>query len=431
LRTPNFAAFGLAASDRVRSATDLARAMAEGDPAGITAPNARVLFLNGWHHETHPAVAADMLQLCLRMQQHGSVQTVFMAGNLKVAVDGMEACCQAAKAAGAVFVKVAERLPRLAVLEDGRVGIDYWDASSGMAFRLIADYTIVDECIGPDPALAQIARVLKLTVDPCGFVQSDNVHRLGNQTNRRGVFVTGAARAVFSAAELRADNAHGVHSVAAFLSGRDRGPLPAVEIDQGLCARCLTCYRLCPHAAVAISPRMVVIPEACQACGICAAGCPSRAITVEASQLPSALERLGGLEMDGAFVPRIAVFCCRRSAAPARESALSMAHDLPRGLVVIEGLCGGTFSTHHLLSAFEAGVDGVMVLTCHPGNCHSELGTTYAEKRSAGAAKALAAAGLDAARVRFDTLAANMGTEFAERANDFERAVAALGPLRG
>lgn len=436
VRTPNFAAYGLNPSGRVWSASDLARAMEGDDPAAIMDSDARVVFLNGWRHETHPVAAAGMLRLCLRMQQHGSLHTVFMTGNLKVTVEGMEACCQAAKAAGTVFIKVAEPLfPVLETLDDGRVGIDYWDASAGMEFRLLADYVIVDERIGPDPALIQLADVLRLARDPFGFVQSDNVRRLGSETNRRGIFAAGAARAVLAAEEERADAGHLALKVEAFLSGLDGDPRPGVEIDQGRCARCLTCYRLCPHAAIDIAPRMMVIAEACQGCGVCVAGCPNRAIRIESPHLETALQMGLAQEADGhsggAFVPRIAAFCCRRSAVAARELAVSMGLPLPAGLLAVEGLCGGTFSTLHLLNAFDAQVDGVMVITCHPGNCHSEQGTRHAEKRTAEAAKALAMAGVEGARIRFHTLAANQGSEFARRVNAFEREIAALGPFSG
>jgi quinone-modifying oxidoreductase, subunit QmoB len=432
---PAFGAYGLAASERVLTASELARMLDSGTtPDAMAGGKSRVAFLNGWHHETHPVVAARMLQLCLRTQQ-GGADTFFLSGNLKVAVEGSEACCQAAKAAGAVFLKFTDRFPELEAMDEGRVRITYWDETTRMLFTLAADCVIVDEHIAPDPVLIQWADILRLERDAFGFAQSENVHRLGNETNRRGIFVADGARAILSSGEQRADAGHVVLKVTQFLSGNDRAPLPVVEIDQGRCARCLTCYRLCPHAAIDIDPRMTVIPEACQCCGICAAGCPNRAIRVEDARLATALldfTRPGADKApDNPFVPRIVAFCCDRSAVAARELALGMGHRLPPGLVFVEGLCGGTFSIQHLLSAFDDGVDGVMVLTCHPGNCHSEQGTLNAQTRCAQAAKALAAAGVDGARIHFSTLAANMSSAFVQRAAEFERQIAALGPLLG
>lgn len=432
---PAFDAYGLASSERVLTASELAR-MLDGatTPGAMMAGNARVVFLNGWHHETHPVVAARMLQLCLRTQQ-GGADTFFLSGNLKVAVEGSEACCQSAKAAGAVFLRFTDRFPEMETTDEGRVRIAYWDETTRMPFTLSADYVIVDEHIAPDPELIHWADVLRLERDAFGFAQSENVRRLCNETNRRGIFVANGARAILSPGEQRADAGHVVLKVSQFLFGRDRAPLPVVEIDQGRCARCLTCYRLCPHAAIDLDPRMTVAPEACRSCGICAAGCPNRAIRIEDTRLATALLEFASPSADKApdktFLPRIVAFCCDRSAVVARELALGTGHRLPSGLVFVEGLCGGTFSIQHLLSAFDAGVDGVMVLTCHPGNCHSEQGTLNAQTRCAQAAKALAAAGVDGARIHYSTLAANMSSAFVQRAAEFERQIAALGPLLG
>lgn len=109
--------------------------------------------------------------------------------------------------------------------------------------------------------------------------------------------------------------------------------------------------------------------------------------------------------------------------------AISAGHSLPAGLVVVEGICGGSFSVRHLLSAIEAGADGILVLTCHPGNCHSEHGPRNAQQRVATAAQALALADINEERLQFSTLAANMGAEFAAKVQQFAQKIAALGPI--
>ena len=177
---------------------------------------------------------------------------------------------------------------------------------------------------------------------------------------------------------------------------------------------------------------MTIVPQACQSCGLCAAGCPNRAIQVDDRDLETALARL--IAPDAAmvpvdpFVPRIVAFCCRRSAVQAREMAISMGHRLPSGMVFVEGVCGGTFAVRHLLSALEAGADGVMVLTCHEGNCHSESGALNARKRVLTTTQALAQADIAADRIQFGTLAANMGAEFAHRVDLFAKTIMAMGP---
>jgi quinone-modifying oxidoreductase subunit QmoB len=432
LRTPNFSTYGLCPSRRVMSISDL-EARWKSDPTGPIEAGTLVAFLNSWQADSHPATTARMLPQCLRTQNDLACRTVYLTGNLKVAGEGMEACYEAAKAAGAVFVKFSQRLPRIEALEDGRIQIDYWDETTRMEFRLLADYAIVDETIQAHPSLAHLSAVMRLECDTGGYLQSDNVHRLSNATNRRGIFVVGGSRAIPAKDQQRVDAAHVALKVSEFLAGLDTEPRPGVEIDQGRCARCLTCYRLCPYAAIEMAPRMTVMPQACQGCGLCAAGCPNQAIRVDDSDLTVALQTLlqqpDGTRVDSDAAPPIAVFCCRRSAVQARDAAIRMGHRLPSGLFFVEGLCGGIFSVNHLLDAFDAGMQGVLALTCHAGNCHSENGTVHARKRVAEVAKALIAAGVNAERVAYRTLSANMVSEFVRTMDDFARRVKAIGSL--
>ena len=96
-----------------------------------------------------------------------------------------------------------------------------------------------------------------------------------------------------------------------------------------------------------------------------------------------------------------------------------MGCDLPGGLKIIEVPCSGGISIRHLLSAFESGADGVMVLTCHTDNCHSEYGNHYAHARVRHLQSLLQSIGIDPKRLAVRTLASNMGFEFAERVKHF------------
>ncbi|MFH0824071.1 MAG: hydrogenase iron-sulfur subunit, partial [Pseudomonadota bacterium] len=62
---------------------------------------------------------------------------------------------------------------------------------------------------------------------------------------------------------------------------------------------------------------------------------------------------------------------------------------------------------NHILSAFVHGAGGVIVASCHTGNCASVYGTILARERSAQARTALAEAGYDPETLVHVTLAAN------------------------
>ena len=76
------------------------------------------------------------------------------------------------------------------------------------------------------------------------------------------------------------------------------------EVDTEKCAFCYTCYRACPHGAMAPDndkSAMQNIRESCSGCGICFSVCPANAITMKGRQ-----------ENDiNAAAGSIHVFCCK------------------------------------------------------------------------------------------------------------------------
>jgi coenzyme F420-reducing hydrogenase delta subunit len=107
-----------------------------------------------------------------------------------------------------------------------------------------------------------------------------------------------------------------------------------------------------------------------------------------------------------------------------------MGHNLPSKLKIIEVPCSGSISFDHLFAAFKNNVDGVLVLTCHEGNCHSERGNIYARQTIDEIKDKFPQIGFEKERIRIKTLASNMGTEFAEIVKGFEETIAKLGPSR-
>lgn len=430
---PNYDTYGLTPSQQVCTLSQLEQARDPSNTDLSLKKGARVVFLNSWQQESHPVITGRMLAQCLRLQKQATASTYFLTGNLKVAADGLEARYQEAKSAGTLFMKFDHRFPQLKQTESGAVQIEYWDDISRMPFTLTADLVVVDESFRAHDSLSALAAGLGIDHDAAGFLQSDNVHRLGNGTNRRGIFVAGGARGIFSDDEQLEDADQVSLNVMAFLCGRDREALPKVEIDTGRCARCLTCFRLCPHGAISLQPTVTVVPQACQSCGTCAAACPGRAIAVEGLDIGNQTQEMTRSTEKTSdakdFIPRLVAFCCARSAARARELAHLMGHSIPRGMRFVDTMCGGSISTRHLLYAFDAGADGVIVMTCHTDNCHSEKGNQHARKRVDTGSETLKMMGIAPERLELITLASNMGSEFARRTHAFANKIKELGPL--
>lgn len=424
---PNHDAYGLTPEPRIMAISALEKVLQEAELDNPIQGPATVVFLCGWHNQAQPTVAMRMIESCFQLQCKSGISTTFMTGNLKVAADGAEKRVQEAKRSGAIFLKFTDDYPAIGLESSARLAIDYIDELTRTPFRMQADWIVVDEIIKPAHHLTALAKGLGIHRDDAGFAQADNVRRMSNSTNRRGIFVAGGGRGVMSADEQLTDAEQVSLAVMAFLQDADSETLPPAVIQRGRCARCLTCHRLCPHMAVEIGAHISIVPEACQRCGLCVAGCPAHAIGMEGVEIDIDIKRRLEAEPDDARsptqTPQIMVFGCARSAGQALGLIRTMGKRLPNGVQIVEVPCGGSIASRHVLNAFERGADGVMLCICHNDNCRSQTGNLILRQRVASMHNLLSSAGLESDRLRIAPVAANMGNELAEMIASFVREI--------
>jgi coenzyme F420-reducing hydrogenase delta subunit/Pyruvate/2-oxoacid:ferredoxin oxidoreductase delta subunit len=386
--------------------------------------NRRVVFLHGLRLEGEPVLAEEVFRSALDLQGVSGALAHVLTGNLKVAANGLEALYRDAKSAGTLFFKFSDTQPTIEQTETGQVAIAFRDEVTGHDYRLSPDITVVDERVVPAPYVEHLAAVLGLRRGPAGFLQAENVHRLPVFTNRRGILALGPARAVLSPADLEREAACGALAVLGLANLDGRPQVETAEIEPGQCIRCLTCFRLCPYGAVDKGNRIAVVPDACAGCGICVAECPRGAIQLGSIRTISETEDAAiSASETPATDPRIVVFACARSAEKARELAEGLGQKTPVGLSVVTVPCAGAVSVPHILSAFAAGAAGVMVLTCHVDNCHSETGNQHARQRVDYLIDHLDRMGFGGDRLEMATLAANMPTEYADMTRRFSQKI--------
>ncbi len=425
-RVPEYDFYGLTPGERVHALTQVEGLLEQGQ---FGQPDETVVLLNGLSHENHPTITGRMLNLCARLQMQSTrCNTVLITDNLKVAGRGLEALTVDVRRLGTFIYKLDGHRPVLHTAGEGRICLAFYDPIVRQHVELTADRVIVDERIVPAERMARIVATLRLRMDRSGFGQEDNVRRLTHLTNRRGIFVAGATRAVQSDEARQSEDDTLCAAVMSFLAGADRSNIPEVHIDTGRCGLCLTCHRTCPYAAVKIGGHMEVVPEACQACGLCVAACPAKAIRMHGGEPTGTLRFVPGATT---LSPRIVAFCCQRSAGEALTAALALMPRLPEGLIRIQVPCGGRVGTNDIAAAFEADADGVLVLTCHDDNCHSQTGSDSARKRVEAVRNTLAAVGIEPERVRFSGIAANMGAEIARICCEFDNCLRGLASQPG
>jgi coenzyme F420-reducing hydrogenase delta subunit/NAD-dependent dihydropyrimidine dehydrogenase PreA subunit len=279
---------------------------------------------------------------------------------------------------------------------------------------------VIDELIQPAPGDRTFFARLRSKTGPDGFLPSDNVHRLGLEAGQRGMTAIPPDADPLGRDSIKVDLEALMLHMRALERLKEWVPGAVAEIDTRLCARCLTCLRACPYGAVFFSNRMEISPDACFGCGICEAACPAGAIHLSERKdilkdEPPSLTEKDMPPKPGAVV----VYGCRRSAERAMELCRHMGRTLPKELHFIPVDCGGRISSRMLLEPFLNDAAGVLVLTCHSGNCHAEEGNHVARSRTQEVRKTLEEIGIENDRIGFYTLAANTGVAFGRVIGEF------------
>jgi F420-non-reducing hydrogenase iron-sulfur subunit len=128
------------------------------------------------------------------------------------------------------------------------------------------------------------------------------------------------------------------------------------------------------------------------------------------------------------FEPKIVGFLCNWCSYAGADLAGTSRTSYPPHVRIIRVPCSGRVDPLFVLKAFQDGADGVMVLGCHPGDCHYQQGNYYARRRHALMHRLLEFTGIDMERVFISWVSASEGKEFASLVATFTNAVRALGP---
>jgi F420-non-reducing hydrogenase iron-sulfur subunit len=92
-------------------------------------------------------------------------------------------------------------------------------------------------------------------------------------------------------------------------------------------------------------------------------------------------------------------------------------------------MCSGRVDPVMVVEAFRAGSDGVFIGACKRGECHYTSGNLHAEGKVEMTKRVLRMAGVDPVRLRMRMMSSAEGNKFVEFATEFQKDIAALGPL--
>ena len=127
------------------------------------------------------------------------------------------------------------------------------------------------------------------------------------------------------------------------------------------------------------------------------------------------------------FKPKILGFLCNWcSYAGADLAGVSRIQYSPN-IRIIRVMCSGRVDPLLVAEALSRNIDGVLVLGCHPGDCHYISGNYEAEVKIKLLKKLLDLIGFTD-RLRLDWVSASEGNRFAQLVNEFTEHIKNLGP---
>lgn len=129
------------------------------------------------------------------------------------------------------------------------------------------------------------------------------------------------------------------------------------------------------------------------------------------------------------FQPKILGFLCNWCSYAGADKAGTAQKPYPPNVYVVRVMCSGRIDPQFALKAFENGADGIMILTCHPGDCHYKEGNFIALQRYRMLLKLLKQYGIEDGRCRFDYISSGESDKFVKILTEMVDTVKALGPL--
>jgi len=128
------------------------------------------------------------------------------------------------------------------------------------------------------------------------------------------------------------------------------------------------------------------------------------------------------------FQPRIVAFCCNWCSYAGADGAGVARLQMPTNFRIIRTMCSARVDPEFVLRAFAKGADGVMVLGCHPADCHYIGGNYRARRRVALLRLVLEQYGFDPKRLKLEWVSASEGEKFQTTVVNFVDTIKALGP---
>ena len=182
------------------------------------------------------------------------------------------------------FVKHLEEVPpEITQRPEGKLTVTAYDALSGLEMRLPCDWVVLSTPLIPHKDEIILARMLKIPISADGFLMEAHLKLRPVDTQVDGVFLAGAASGPKDVPESIV-SAKAAAGRAAILMANKKMKTEALTsiVDEDRCIGCGLCEEVCAYGAHYLEGgKSHTIAAVCRGCGVCAAECPRRSITMQ------------------------------------------------------------------------------------------------------------------------------------------------------
>ncbi|MFW6102217.1 MAG: hydrogenase iron-sulfur subunit [Chloroflexota bacterium] len=135
-------------------------------------------------------------------------------------------------------------------------------------------------------------------------------------------------------------------------------------------------------------------------------------------------------EVQTEFKPKILAFCCNWCAYAGADLAGVSRFQMPTDVRVIRVMCSGRVPPELIIRALANGLDGVMILGCHPGECHYAEGNYLTRRRAHVLKRLLMYIGIEPERFQLRWVSAAEAAKFTAVVKEVTDKITVLGPNR-
>ncbi len=341
-----------------------------------------------------------------------------------------------AREKGVLFIQYEpERKPEV-TLRGEDLSLTFYDSTLAMEGEINPDLVVLSTPVTSE-GNQELSQLLRVPLTGDGFFMEAHMKLRPLDFATDGIFLCGMAHYPKYIPET-INQANGAALRATTILSQDSITASGAicEVNEGLCIGCGLCVRTCPYNALKLEDTeegkvAKVIPAACKGCGVCNAVCPTWALSLNHfsdQQILSQIEAAYSVPIEESK-PRIVAFLCNWCGYPAADLAGVSRIQYAPNIRAIRVMCSGRIHPKFIYDAFLKGKDAVLIVGCHPQDCHYISGVQQIIKTVPVIQKNLEKIGINPERLRLEFASAAEGAQFATIVNNYTDAMAKLGRI--